>query len=132
MTNIGDIFAFVTKIYLKSTRSCEIWRYFVEIYSRFDGSGQILAKFCWIRRNFGTDSETRKLTGASPKTNEPEPDDLTINTGWFRFLFSPTWTIQVELGLGTNLNRTTWPLIWVDFCFDFHPPEQFRLGLSQA
>ena len=30
-TNTGDIFAFLTKIYLKSTKSCEIRRYFVEI-----------------------------------------------------------------------------------------------------
>ena len=91
-----------------------------------------LVQIRWIQRNFGTDSETRKPTDASPKTNGHELDDLTINTGWFRFLFSPTRTIQVELGLGTNPNRTTWPLIRVEFCFDFHPPEQFRLGLSQA
>ena len=87
ITNTGDIFALPTTIYMKSTRSNEIRRYFIEDLVQIrrirPNIGQIspdLAKFRHRRRN-------SKPTDTNPKTDGPEPENPTINTGRFRFWF---------------------------------------------
>ena len=78
-----------------------------------------LVQIRWIRPNIGQISpnpvkfrhwqRNPKPTKTNPKTDGPEPDYPTINTGWFQFWFSPTRIVWVGSGLGTN---PTWPHPW--------------------
>jgi len=97
-TNIGNIFAFPTKSYLKSTRSSKISlrsspdsmdpdKYRPDL----DQSVKILANL--------------KPTGINPKPNGLGPDDPTIIIGQFWFCFSPTRNIWIRSWSSTNLTR---------------------------
>ena len=78
-----------------------------------------LVQIQWIQPNIGQISpdltkfrhrwRNSKPTGTNLKINGPELDDLTINTGMFRFWFSPTRIVRVGSGSSTNLTR---PHLW--------------------
>ena len=73
MTNTNDIFAFLTKIYLKSTRSDDIL-----LRSSPDSTDS--AEY-WLGL-----AELGEISALAAKleTDGLELDDPTINTGWFR------------------------------------------------
>ena len=73
MTNTNDIFAFLTKIYLKSTKSGDIL-----LRSSLDLTTS--AKY-WL--DLAGSSEISALA-AKLEIDGLELDDPTINTGWFR------------------------------------------------
>ena len=73
MTNTNDIFAFLTKIYLKSTR-------FADILLRSSPDSTDSAKY-WV--DLAGSGEISALA-AKLEIDGLELDDPTINMGWFR------------------------------------------------